>query len=196
MPKIVDHERYRAELIEGCRELFARQGYRALSMRAIAASLGVSTGTLYHYFPDKHSLFSQLVESTARLDVLRAEQELAGAATPAKKLAALLQHVGTHEHEFLHQIVVLLDYYHDQALQPEAGAPVWVGIQRERDAIMQLLGLRHAEHATLILSQIIGLIVLRLLEGESKPLTEQMAWAHQLMSLLVLADHEQPNTGG
>jgi len=38
-------------------------------MRQIADSLGVSTGTLYHYFPNKESIFAQLVEVYCSKDV-------------------------------------------------------------------------------------------------------------------------------
>jgi AcrR family transcriptional regulator len=182
MPKIIDHERYRAELIAGCRELFARRGYRALSMRDIAAALGVSTGTLYHYFPDKRSLFTQCVEATTQDDALRVQANLHGARTAPDKLAALVQFVAEHERDFLHQIVVTLDYYQEQELQPGADEPIRVGIRRDREAIGDLLDLDDHETVTLILSQIIGLLVLRLFEGEPRPFAEQTALLHHLLA--------------
>ncbi|MGB6015410.1 MAG: helix-turn-helix domain-containing protein, partial [Nodosilinea sp.] len=48
MPKIVDHDQYRREILDQCFDLFAEKGYAALTMRQIAQELGVSTGTLYH----------------------------------------------------------------------------------------------------------------------------------------------------
>ena len=59
MPKIVDHEQYRKELLGKCFDLFAQKGYGSITMRQIAQGLGVSTGTLYHYFPSKQALFEQ-----------------------------------------------------------------------------------------------------------------------------------------
>lgn len=41
--------------------LFARQGYAAVSMRQIAAEVGVQAGALYNYTPDKQSLLYQLM---------------------------------------------------------------------------------------------------------------------------------------
>ena len=64
MPKIVDHDRYRKELLSGCFTLFAERGYGSITMRQIAKALGVSTGTLYHYFPSKESIFMQLVQDS------------------------------------------------------------------------------------------------------------------------------------
>jgi len=41
--------------------LFARHGYAAVSMRQIAAEVGVQAGALYNYTPDKQSLLYRLM---------------------------------------------------------------------------------------------------------------------------------------
>ena len=43
--------------------LFARDGYAAVSMRAIAGEVGVQAGALYNYTTDKQSLLSDLLRS-------------------------------------------------------------------------------------------------------------------------------------
>lgn len=60
MPKIVDHDAYRKELLGKCFALFSRKGYSNVTMRGIAEEIGVSTGTLYHYFPTKVSILEQM----------------------------------------------------------------------------------------------------------------------------------------
>ncbi len=42
-------------------KLFARHGYAAVSMRQIAADVGVQAGALYNYTPDKQSLLYRLM---------------------------------------------------------------------------------------------------------------------------------------
>ncbi len=42
-------------------KLFAREGYAAVSMRRIAAEVGVQAGALYNYTPDKQSLLFTLM---------------------------------------------------------------------------------------------------------------------------------------
>lgn len=69
MPKVVDRELYRKQLLEGCFKLFAERGYGRITMRQIAKGLGVSTGTLYHYFPSKESIFMQLVKELFQQDL-------------------------------------------------------------------------------------------------------------------------------
>lgn len=44
-------------------KLFAQHGYAAVSMRMIAAEVGVGAGALYHYTPDKQTLLSDMMES-------------------------------------------------------------------------------------------------------------------------------------
>ena len=47
---------------EAALKLFARGGYAAVSMRAIAAEVGVQVGALYNYTPDKQTLLFDLME--------------------------------------------------------------------------------------------------------------------------------------
>lgn len=54
---------------EAALRLFAQGGYAAVSMRAIAAEVGVQAGALYNYTPDKQTLLFDLMQSHLR-DVL------------------------------------------------------------------------------------------------------------------------------
>ena len=47
---------------EAAQRLFARHGYAAVSMRRIAAEVGVQAGALYLYTPDKQSLLFELLK--------------------------------------------------------------------------------------------------------------------------------------
>jgi TetR/AcrR family transcriptional repressor of mexJK operon len=51
----------RARIIAGASQIFIAEGYEGASMSQIAASAGVSKGTLYNYFPSKHALFAAFV---------------------------------------------------------------------------------------------------------------------------------------
>lgn len=55
---------------EVARTLFARHGYAAVSMRQIAAGVGVQAGALYLYTPDKETLLFDLLK--AHMDELLA----------------------------------------------------------------------------------------------------------------------------
>ena len=55
-------ERSRRAVLDAALRLFAQQGYRATTMREIADAAGVSTGNVYHHFPDKETIFRELVD--------------------------------------------------------------------------------------------------------------------------------------
>jgi AcrR family transcriptional regulator len=54
-------ERSRALILDAALALFSHQGYRATSIRDIAAKAAVSTGSVYHHFKDKEELFKTLL---------------------------------------------------------------------------------------------------------------------------------------
>lgn len=78
------------------RRLFARYGYAAVSMRQIAAEVGVQAGALYNYTPDKQSLLHDLMR--AHMDELHAEwQAEPRGTTPMDALEAFARfHVRFH----------------------------------------------------------------------------------------------------
>ena len=55
-------ERSRAQILDAALKLFSSFGYHGTSMRDIAEEAGVSTGNVYHQFPDKESLFRALLD--------------------------------------------------------------------------------------------------------------------------------------
>jgi AcrR family transcriptional regulator len=61
MPKIVDHDKCRQEMLEKCFYRFGRKGYSNITMEYIANEIGVSKGKIYHYFPSKENMLSELI---------------------------------------------------------------------------------------------------------------------------------------
>jgi AcrR family transcriptional regulator len=55
-------QRSREQVLEAALQLFSSQGYRATSVREIAERAGVSTGNVYHHFPDKETIFRTLLD--------------------------------------------------------------------------------------------------------------------------------------
>jgi AcrR family transcriptional regulator len=55
----------RRRVLAAAMEVFAREGYHAARMDAIAEAAGVSKGALYFHFPGKLPLFSALVDEFA-----------------------------------------------------------------------------------------------------------------------------------
>ena len=65
------HAARRAALLVAAAEVFAERGYDGATTAAICKRAGVGSGTLFHYFPDKRTMFLAIVDddlATARLD--------------------------------------------------------------------------------------------------------------------------------
>lgn len=62
MPKIVDHERRRTEIVQTTWRVIARRGLDGATLREVAAEAGYANGALKPYFPAK----SDLLEATFR----------------------------------------------------------------------------------------------------------------------------------
>lgn len=60
-------ERSRRAVLDAALHLFAHQGYRATAVRDIADRAKVSTGNLYHHFPDKEAIFRALIDEYLEL---------------------------------------------------------------------------------------------------------------------------------
>ncbi|MGK5685066.1 TetR/AcrR family transcriptional regulator [Actinoplanes sp. URMC 104] len=72
MPKIVDHDQRRREIVDAFLTVVGRDGPAAATSRAIAAELGVGAGALWHYFDSLDAVFSAayqrvLERTTARI---------------------------------------------------------------------------------------------------------------------------------
>jgi AcrR family transcriptional regulator len=55
-------EHTRRLVLDAALELFSHRGYRATTMRDIADAAAVSTGNVYHHFPDKEAIFRTLLD--------------------------------------------------------------------------------------------------------------------------------------
>ncbi|MEU4327910.1 TetR/AcrR family transcriptional regulator [Nonomuraea dietziae] len=68
MPKIVDHDERRREVLSAATAVIVRDGIDAATSRAIAKEAGYSNGVLAHYFADKDEiLLSALRDSHRRI---------------------------------------------------------------------------------------------------------------------------------
>ncbi len=76
--------------------LFARHGYGAVSMRQIAAEVGVQAGALYLYTPDKQSLLYELMEAHMQELLAAWAEEPQGPDAPARLEAFARFHIRFH----------------------------------------------------------------------------------------------------
>ncbi|WP_020497959.1 TetR/AcrR family transcriptional regulator [Sciscionella marina] len=87
MPKIIDHDQRRREIIEVAKQLIIEGGFDAATMRSIAAAAGFANGALKRYFPSKDSIVAATFQS-----VLAEMSERMGDTDPALSSQESLRH--------------------------------------------------------------------------------------------------------
>lgn len=120
---------------DAARRLFARHGYAAVSMRQIAAEVGVQAGALYAYTPDKQALLADLLRSHME-DLLAAWQD--DATRPAlDRLQAFLRfHIQT---SLQRPEAVFLSYMELRNLTPENRTDIAALRRRYEDGLETIL---------------------------------------------------------
>jgi len=98
-----EKEELRGRILDAARELFAEQGYEAVTMRKIAEAIEYSPTALYLHFPDKESIVRELC--LADFDALAGHfQKLAQVADPIERLrgvgAAYAEFGMSHPHHY------------------------------------------------------------------------------------------------
>ena len=111
MPKIVDHDQYRRELLGKCFNLFSRKGYSKITMREIAAEIGVSTGTLYHYFPTKEDILEEMFAYVQETNVGEYLQRGDGKNTIPERLDVIAEFWKEKESYYQNVLLLALDLF-------------------------------------------------------------------------------------
>ena len=157
MPKIVDAEQYRQELLSKCFDLFAQEGYANVTTRQIAKELGVSTGTLYHYFPNKQALFEQLAQQVSRQDVKTIGQ-IDRDQSIAERITALGQLLVENQDYVVKQTAIWIDYLQHCSTKKVKDSLVFQQIDScYEQAITELLDLNDPKLAKFIWTLVDGI---------------------------------------
>ncbi len=64
----------RDEILAAAKKLYLTEGFEHATIRKIAAAVGVTSGALYLYFPDKDAITRALAEETFGALLIRLEQ--------------------------------------------------------------------------------------------------------------------------
>ncbi|WP_220750492.1 MULTISPECIES: TetR/AcrR family transcriptional regulator [Jannaschia] len=113
--------------------LFARHGYAAVSMRQIAAEVGIGAGALYHYTRDKQTLLFDLMR-THLDDVIGAWDSVDPQGDPIDRLDAFSRfHI---RHHLDRPDAVFIAYMELRSLSPDNFARIEV-LRRSYEAVPQ-----------------------------------------------------------
>lgn len=172
MPKIVDHEEMRADLMSGCFALFARKGFAAVTMRDLAAELKVSTGTLYHYFANKRELFEQMLRHLVERDTGEVLARIGATRHPAERIQVLIDYVAQKEEHFIQLLFLLFDVKRQQEKAKVRHDAFRELLAVYRRTISENAGFEDARLGNIVLSLIAGTLVQRIADPAGAPLGE------------------------
>jgi AcrR family transcriptional regulator len=84
-----DHDARRRDVSEAVWRVLAEHGFAGLTLRAVAAAMGASTGLVTHYFPGKRELIAHALEILEVRAQHRPRRALPGAGLPALRTVML-----------------------------------------------------------------------------------------------------------
>jgi AcrR family transcriptional regulator len=130
----------RQRVLTGAAEIFSRRGYRATTMNEIAAEVGLSKPTLYHYFHNKEELLIRLYEDVMNESLATA---LLIAKTVPAPLEALRQLIAyrvryTCENQAIHKV-----FFEEEEELPAHLLDTVVDRRRQFEDVMKDLVARH-----------------------------------------------------
>lgn len=123
MPKVVDYEARRKEILENAKKVFAEKGYEKTKLADISKKCGVGRTTLYQYFRNKEEIFyytavEAFEQIKTKVEIIVENEDL----TFIEKLKKLIFELTTEcEHNFIFVLLV----------------EVWVILKRENNEKME-----------------------------------------------------------
>ncbi|AVQ11960.1 Transcriptional regulator, TetR family [Leptospira santarosai] len=186
MPKIVDHEKYKTEILSKCVDILARKGYSAVSMREIAAELGVSTGTLYHYFATKEDIFKELVKFLLNKDIEEIQLYSKGNLGQAleSKIESLFQMVQDREVYFQNLLYIICDASRLKNHEEEKFL-IADAIKKYVDIISKHFGITNPALNRILISVILGTVIQRIVDKDGMNLSESSEIVKDFLSILL-----------
>lgn len=76
MPKIVDHEARKKQIIKQASSVIASKGYDHLTLRGLAQEMNISTGMITHYYQSKEDILFSALQATHERFYARASQAI------------------------------------------------------------------------------------------------------------------------
>ena len=157
MPRIIDHDARRRQILSDSLGLFSDQGYSGLSMRHLATSLGVTTGMLYHYFPNKPALFEAMLRHLAEDSVVRAIGQLEESMSLERRLSVAQAFIENQADHIRQVVWVAIDYRRTAGEEADLLIEEVLGVYKAALAAQLTEGNMDRAHA--LLSYVLGVLV-------------------------------------
>ncbi len=151
------YDRRRQEVVHQAAKVFARRGFDQTTMQELAATMGLATGALYHYFAAKQQLLMAICEQLME-PLLAQADDLIDAGGPADtQLRALVALWVAHVVEHRDHMLVFQQERH----VIESGEP-WRAVRARRKAfervVADVLARARGDHDRLALLALLGMV--------------------------------------
>jgi AcrR family transcriptional regulator len=166
-------------ILKAALEVFSENGFAATRLEDIAHRAGVAKGTLYLYFPDKETLFEQMLQNVtapalARLAALAADNSVPPTVALAHILAFIQTDVLNTDREKVIRLIIaegarfprLAKFYHDEVISKGIAAIRAIAGRDDGSRNMKAL----ARFPQLLFAPVLMSIVWRGLFSEFEPL--------------------------
>ena len=140
MPKVVDKEAKKNEIVQAAIRVFAKKGVANTKMADIARAVGIGKGTIYEYFKNKNEIFTESFNHYMEMVDTVMGKQLFKVTDPVQKLKALI--IGWTE--------IMSDFGYDYI---EVMLEFWAeGIRRNHDGGMGLSDMNklYADYRTVV----------------------------------------------
>lgn len=168
MPKIVDHDQVRADIVARAVELFAEQGFGGLGIRGLAKAVGMAKSSIYYYFPTKEALIEAVIEAVVAQDVASLEGVIGNAGTFDERLDRAIAWTSDHEDRMATQIRILNEAAREQ-IWTDDGSVIGTYVK----GLSRVIGLNVAAARSFYL-HILGVVLQRMVDGNRTSLRREL----------------------
>lgn len=192
MPKIVDHDQRRSEIVRVIIRVISEEGLSGTTVRSISRAGGFSSGVLSHYFSDKDEMIKFAFAAVSDMIFERIDERLETASGVERLRAIIEEHVPLTEHD--DETAVALAFWevalHDTELrnQYRANYGRWRSyLAREMlKAFPELSEAERSLRASLAIATTDGLLVTFALEGEDYGSEMRRTLVNRIMDTLTI----------
>jgi AcrR family transcriptional regulator len=135
-----DGERTRARIIAAAMSCVAEVGYSRATIREIGMAAGVTSGSLYHYFPNKSALLDATVSEIDEIARPRLRTASAQADDVVDRLEAVLDESDRLMREYPYLAAFDRAMRAEGAVRTRGGRPRYPGLKALRDIVDEIIG--------------------------------------------------------
>jgi AcrR family transcriptional regulator len=169
MPKIVDHDQVRADIVARAVELFAEQGFGGLGIRGLAKAVGMAKSSIYYYFPTKEALIEAVIEAVVAQDVASLEGVIGNANTFDDRLDRAITWASDNEDRLATQIRILNEAAREQ-IWTDDGSVIGTYVK----GMSRAIGLNVAAARSFYL-HILGVVLQRMVDGNRTSIRRELS---------------------